>query len=93
MDTCTFNNRIQLATEIALAMLARNPSDPVLPAVLEQLKYLEETFHREGSFAAVDGAKLTLGLIAARAYDTAQPEFAELLYTIDHAIKRQIWTL
>jgi hypothetical protein len=86
MDKGSTKDRIDEALRIASDFAQRNPNHSATGIVLEQLEYLKKIYERDGSLRSVPKGKMTIGLIAAREYDTEQPDLAELLYKIDWAI-------
>lgn len=87
MDPVSTKQRIEEALRLTSEILVKNPADKAARVVMEQLEYLREVYARDGSLKAVPPGKMTIGVIAAKEYDTANPKLAELLYDIDWAIE------
>ena len=85
-DTITgkVNEALRLGEVIQKTMVDRRP----LISVIEQLRYIQGISDRDQSFDAVARERLTIGLIAAREFETTAPEFARLLYDISYALKK-----
>jgi hypothetical protein len=86
MDQGSTKDRIDEALRIASDFARRNPNHSATQIVLEQLEYLKQVYERNGNLKSVPKGKMTIGLIAAREYDTEQPDLADLLYKIDWTI-------
>ena len=84
MDTIT--KRINDALEMASSHVTNDPWDPTMPIVVEQLKYLKEVYERDGSLDSIPKGKMTIGVIAAKEYDTSHPQLARLLHEISWVI-------
>jgi hypothetical protein len=89
MDIELTKHRIDDAMRIANGLLQSKPTDSTLPMILEQLAYLNEVYDRDHNFRTVPVKKMTLGVIAAREYDTVSPDFADLLCKISLALDHQ----
>ncbi len=85
-DAITTKQRIDRALQIASELSMRDKSDSAAATVVDQLSYLKEMYERNGNLKFVPKGKMTIGVIAAREYDTAHPVLADLLYKIDWAI-------
>lgn len=75
--------------EEALGIVSRL-SGKAAQVVTEQLEYLKAVQQRDGNLRAVPKNKMTIGVIAAREYDTTEPKLAELLYKIDWALDHDL---
>jgi len=83
MDKVSTRQLIDDALQVANQLAQKNPSDSTVPIVIEQLLYLKQVYERDGNLNAIPKGKMTLGVIAAKEYDTTQPDLANLLYKID----------
>ena len=90
MNAPMLMRKVEEALEMGKALVEQRPKDTTLPIVMEQLQYLEKIYERDGNFRAIPAGKLTIGVIAAKEYDTSQPKFANLLGDIDYAIDHQV---
>src|ERR1019366_8919311 len=82
MKKVSTKQRIENALEMASSLATNDPRDPTMPIVVEQLKYLKEVYERDGSFDSIPKGKMTIGVIAAKEYDTSRPRLARLLHDI-----------
>lgn len=82
-------HRIDEAMRIAKELSEATPRDSTLLLIIEQLAYLTETYARDQSFSSIPARKFTLGLLAAREYDTLYPDFVDILYKISWALDHQ----
>lgn len=78
--------RIEEALRLINEILREDPADRAAQVVGEQLEYLKEVQHRDGNVRSIPKGRMTIGVIAAREYDTVNPKLAELLYKIDWAL-------
>lgn len=86
MNGTSTRERIEEALKLASNVAQKNPDHSATRIVLEQLQYLKGIYERDGSLNSIPKGKMTIGLIAAREYDTEYPQLADLLYKIDWAI-------
>jgi len=86
MDQVSTKQRIDEALGIASDFARKNPEHAATRIVIEQLEYLKGVYERDGNLKSIPKGKMTIGLIAAREYDTEEPKLADLLYKIDWAI-------
>lgn len=84
MDT---KQRIEEAIRIASGLASGDPPDTTAPIILKQLEYLKQAYERDGSLKSIPKGKMTIGVIAAKEYDTAEPRLAELLHDISWEIE------
>jgi hypothetical protein len=89
MNGISTKERIDEALKIVSDLAQKHPDQSSARVVLDQLRYLKDIYERDGGLRSVPKGKLTIGLIAAREYDTENPELADLLYKIDWAIDHQ----
>ncbi len=85
-DTLSTRQRIDQALQIASELSRKNPADPMAKSVVDQLQFLKKAIERDGNLKSVPPGKMTIGMIAAREYDTSHPQLAALLYDIDWEI-------
>jgi hypothetical protein len=86
MDQTSTKKSIDEALGIVTELARKNPESAAARTVSEQLTYLKQAYERDGSLKSIPKGKMTIGVIAAREYDTAQPRLAELLYDIAWAL-------
>jgi len=82
MDKISTKERIDEALRMVSELSRKDPEDKAARVVAEQLEYLKEIYARDGNLKSIPRGKMTIGVIAAREYDTANPKLAELLYEI-----------
>jgi hypothetical protein len=90
MNAPMLKRKVDEALQMGRDLVERRPNDSTLPIVIEQLVYLEKIYERDRNFRAVPAGKLTIGVIAAKEYETSQPKFASILGEIDYAIDHQV---
>ena len=86
MSTASTEQRIEEALLLVGEVVRKDPADRAAQVVAEQLEYLKEVQRRDGDLRSIPKGRMTIGVIAAREYDTAHPKLAELLYKIDWAL-------
>lgn len=89
MEVSETMRRVDDALRMAAAVAAKDPEDPTIPIVIKQLQYLQDVYRRDGDLGAIPKGKMTIGLIAAREYDTAEPNLADLLHKISWDLNHQ----
>ena len=82
MDTISTKQRIDEALRIASELAQKDPDDSTTPIIVKQLRYLKQAYERDGNLKSIPKGKMTIGVIAAKEYDTAYPQLADLLYEI-----------
>lgn len=89
METMSTKQRIEEAIRIVRELIEQDPGSKAAPVVLEQLEFLKREYDLHSNLKSVPKGKMTLGVIAAKEYDTAQPRLADLLYEIAWMVEHE----
>ena len=87
MTSAELMGKINQAIQETRQLIAREPDRTALPMILKQLLDLQSIYERDRNFAAVEGDKVTMGVIAAKSdYDVIFPKYADLIHDITYAL-------
>jgi hypothetical protein len=89
MDALGIKRTIDEALRLATERYRAQPTDRALATIIDQLVYLQSAHDRDGDFGSVPAGKLTIGVIAARNFDTSDPPLASKLFEINYAIEHK----
>jgi hypothetical protein len=79
---------VERGLELMAQRLAVDPAFPLWRSIANQLEYVKRTVAAGERPAPEDVDRLTLGVYAAREFETSDPELADVLFTVEYLFKR-----
>lgn len=74
--------------ELAERRLRESGGAPIYDSILAQLRFMSEVVSAGSAPTDADLNRLTLGVYAAREFESSDPEFADVLFEAEYRFKR-----
>ena len=87
-DCAALRAHVERGLAIVEQRLAAVPDAPNLASIHAQLLFIRDALDAGRTPSETEKDRIILGVIAAREYDTSDPDFADALFNVDYLFKR-----